>query len=279
MKTVISASRRTDIPAFYLDWFIEQIQQGYVDTTNPFNPLQKKRVSLLPQDAEWIVFWSRNYHHFIKKRAAFNNYNLFFHFTILPKSDFEKSAIPLSSAINQLKALAELYGQERIIWRYDPLIYWREKGILQTNHHIQDFEFLCRDIAQTGVNRCYISFVHPYKKFTDRIHKKFHGRNIVSLTLRKKEEIIKRMIDISARYRIKLYSCSNDELLSIKGIEKGHCINGRELNLFTEKKLVSEAKSPSRPGCGCTKAIDIGSYIQHPCYFGCIYCYANPLWK
>ena len=279
MKTVISASRRTDIPAFYLDWFTDKIRQGHIDLTNPFNPQQKKRISLLPQDVEWIVFWSRNYARFLEKRSEFKDFNLFFHFTILPKSDLEKAGIPLSSALKQLNTLAELYGPEHIIWRYDPLVYWYEYDKLQTNHSIQEFKQLCFEVSQTKVRQCYISFAHPYKKFEDRMRKKFPQRKIYHHSIENKLLILQEMNAAAKQYKIQLYSCSNEDLLIFPEIAKGHCINGSLLNKLSHNKNVSEAKAPSRPGCGCTKSIDIGSYVRQPCHFGCIYCYANPVWE
>ena len=279
MKTVISASRRTDIPAFYLDWFIDKIQKGFIETINPFNPKQIRRVSLSPRDVQWIVFWSRDYRRFLNKRAAFKNFNLFFHFTILPKSDFEKAGINVSSAIEQIKQLSGLYNADRIIWRYDPLVYWIENNRLQSNHHIEKFEELCFKISNAGLKRCYFSFVHPYKKFTERMRDKFPDREIVNPEGEEKIKILHEMQKTAKKYNIQLYACSNSDLLTIPGIEKGHCIDGTLLNKLSDRKIVSEAKAPSRPDCGCTKSIDIGNYTQHPCHFGCIYCYANPVWK
>jgi hypothetical protein len=84
MKQVISASRRTDIPAFYLKWFTGNIRKGFVEVANPFNRKQLKQVSLSPRDVAWIVFWSRNYGSFLKDPDQFLEYRMFFHFTINP---------------------------------------------------------------------------------------------------------------------------------------------------------------------------------------------------
>jgi hypothetical protein len=279
MKTVISASRRTDIPAFYLDWFIKRIEQGYIEINNPYYPKQVRRISLLPQDVEWIVFWSRNYQHFLSRRDSLKNFNLYFNFTILPKSDLEKSSIRVSTAIEQIKQISSLYGGERINWRYDPLVYWQEDGQIYTNHNLDVFDYICKKVSKNGVKRCFISFANPYKKFIDRIRIKFPARALIEHNSAKKSSILNNMEEIASAYNIQIYSCSNDELLKNRNIKKGSCINGKLLNSFSGKKIVSEAKSPSRTDCGCTKSIDIGSYINHPCHFGCIYCYANPIWK
>jgi len=279
MKTVISASRRTDIPAFYLKWFMESIQKGFVEVANPFFPKNIRRVSLLPQDVAWIVFWSRNYGPFLKHTSFFEPYELFFHFTILPASKLEKIPVKITPALAQLQQLANLYDPQRIIWRYDPLVYWREGNSLISNHHIRDFKFLCKEIGEMGVKSCYTSFAFPYAKFLARFKKKFPQDTLYEPTLNEQLSIINEMQAIASIYGIKLFSCCNDRLLRVHGVEKGHCIDGSLLNRLVPHKKVSRAKAPTRKDCGCTKSIDIGDYRRQPCPFGCLYCYANPQWQ
>ena len=81
---------------------------------------------------------------------------------------------------------------------------------------------------------------------------------------------------IAADFNIQLYCCCNDRFAN-KGVSKGSCINGHLLNQLSNNS-VTTAKSPTRKECGCTHSIDIGNYTQQPCYYGCIYCYANPVW-
>ena len=279
MKYIISASRRTDIPAYYLPWFIERLREGYVDVANPLYRKQINRVSLRPDEVEWIVFWSRNYGPFLKQRTHFKAYNLFFHFTILSRSMLEKNGLPLPMLIKQLEQLAHLYGAERIIWRYDPLVYWEEAGKPQTNYNPSDFEYLCRAVAQTGVKRCYFSFAYPYGKFISRFRKKFGNSLIIKKSVHEQHEITRELKAVADSYGLTLYSCCNDTLLSVKGIQKGRCIDGKLLNLLRGEKTVSEAMAPTRQDCGCTRSFDIGAYVQHPCHTGCLYCYANPIWQ
>ncbi len=276
MKTIISASRRTDIPAFYLNWFKDAIRAGFVEVANPLYPKQIRTIDLSPQSVGWIVFWSRNYAHFLKAPAFFSEYQLFFHFTILPQSKLEKAAIPLKSALGQIERLSALYGPERIIWRYDPLVFWKEAGAVKTNYDQEQFAYLCSAMAANGVRRCYTSFAFPYRKFTRRFKSAFPKDQLIQPESALQKQIIEEMLALASRYKISLYSCSNDRLLQIPGIQKGHCIDSTLLQRLEPGIKISQAKAPTRSDCGCSKSIDIGNYIKQPCPFGCIYCYANP---
>ncbi len=279
MKTVISASRRTDIPAFYLNWFIESVRQGWVEVRNPFYPQSMRRVDLTPQSVSWIVFWSRNYGHFLKKREFFDAYRLFFHFTILPPSLLEKSPMPVERQLKQLEQLVKFYSADRIIWRYDPLVFWSRGSDIGTNHDLKAFTNLAKEISNLGINRCYVSVAQPYSKFQKRLSQKFPDLKLIN----QQDEIVFKAVSelnaVAREFGFQLFACCNDFLLRLNGIQKAHCIDGYLLNRLYPQEPVSVAKAPSRKECGCTRSVDIGDYRRQPCYFGCIYCYANPVWK
>ncbi len=276
LKTVISASRRTDIPAFYLDWFTNHIREGRILLENPRNPHQTRTVSLHPDRVKWIVFWSRNYAHFLKKHRFFSDYRLFFHFTILPASLFDRHTPKVSTALAQMEKLAGMYTPETIIWRYDPLIFWEEKGAIHSNHDPGIFYTLCKEIGAMGVRRCYTSLVHPYQKFLKRLDSIHPGIRLREPADAGFVPVVHEMIDTARAFDIRLFSCCTESLEAMTGIEPGRCIDGRLLNRLSGSKQVSEARMATRPGCGCTRSIDIGDYCMHTCPFGCLYCYANP---
>jgi hypothetical protein len=130
-----------------------------------------------------------------------------------------------------------------------------------------------------GIERCYTSIAYPYKKFSRHFKNLFPDYELVDGLNPEQLTILKEMQQIASEHGIDLYTCCNDALLKIKGIRKGHCIDGRLLNKLVPQELVSRAKAPTRTDCGCTKSIDIGNYSEQPCAFGCIYCYANPVIK
>ena len=274
MKQVISASRRTDIPAFYLKWFMEHLRQGFVEVSNPINRKQIRRVSLSPADTAWIVFWSRNYAAFLKNYKFFDFYRLFFHFTINPPQPLlEPDMISPSRAIKQLEKLTAIYGPEVIIWRYDPLVFFKHDGQLESNHQLPVFRNYLREISRLGIQKCYTSFVYLYPKVLKRA-RQLPQIEFLELEQPQKFQILQEMVDLASLYGIQLYSCSNDTLLSVTGIKKGHCIDGQLLNqLGTEP--VSERLAPTRPDCGCTASIDVGDYLKIACKYHCRYCYAR----
>jgi hypothetical protein len=279
MKTVISASRRTDIPAFYLDWFIEKIQEGEIQVQNPIYKKKITKVNLKQEAVEWIVFWSRNYGKFLRNRSFFKEYRLFFHFTIISHHPLlEKTRQSPATIINQMGELVKHFGSEQILWRYDPIVCWENCGGIKTNYNKDEFKSYCQEFSAMGLKRCYFSYVTAYAKFNKRFKKKYPNLKILVIGNAEIAQIIEEMRKISAYFGITLFSCCNDSLLG-SNIEKGRCISGSRLNALTGNKVVSEAKTPTREDCGCTRSVDVGDYLKHPCNFGCIYCYANPVWE
>ena len=277
MKTVISASRRTDIPAYYLDWFIKAVRKKRIEIPNPFYRQNIRQVSLDPDDVEWIVFWSRNYAKFLKHKEAFSAFNLFFHFTILTHDKhLERTALSSDSALGQMARLAGYYGPDRIIWRYDPVVFWQDGVSAQTNFNENHFRDLCLKVSGSGVKACYISIVTQYAKFIRRFRARYPDWQITDPEP-EKNIILDKMKNIAAAQSIVLSSCCNDLLVDDQ-IRKGSCISGHRLNRLSGIKKVSEARTATRKDCGCTRSIDIGDYVTQPCYTGCIYCYANPVW-
>lgn len=276
MKTVISASRRTDIPAFYLAQFMEMIRNGRAEVINPFYRHKSKTVFLDPNSVEWIVFWSRDYQKFLKHHTFFSDYRLFFHFTVLTHNSlFEKVNPDSGSVVKQMESLANTFGADHIIWRYDPVITWEENSIHYTNFSPDHFKFLCQQFSEIGIHTCYFSFATLYKKFVSRMKNRYPGLDLTN-DIPFQTRILTEMQSIAGHFQINLYSCCNDYWIG-NDIGRASCISGSLLNSLSQNRSVSVAKYPGRPDCGCTRSVDIGNYLTQPCYFGCLYCYANPV--
>lgn len=269
---IISASRRTDIPAFYSKWFLNRIQAGFCHWLNPFSR-QVYRVSLLPEDCLAVVFWTRNpkpllpHLDFLSKQG----YYFYFHFSLLgyPKA-IETHNPSLEQSIATFRELSNLISPERVQWRYDPIIL---SDVTPISKHLEQFDFLSRHLADY-TKRCYFSFVDFYGK-TERNLKQVsqqHGVTFQRSCLEEQRRLIQQMRDIAAPRGITLYSCCEDALIG-EGVEKAHCLDMdviRTLRTDTQCRLKA---APTRQDCGCVESVDIGAY--ETCIFGCAYCYAT----
>jgi hypothetical protein len=277
MKKIISVSRRTDIPAFFGEWFSVKLKCGFADYKNPFSG-KIQRVSLLKEDVSCFVFWSKNFIPFVPvlKDLKENGYNFYFNYTInnYPKI-FEPALPDLELLINNLKLLSDSYSSETINWRYDPIII---SGHTDIDFQINNFRSLAENL-KGYVKRCFISFVSLYKKVVRNFEKleKLGNVKIYEPDQLIKIEIANMLSEIAQDDGIKVYSCCSDYL--VHGlINKASCIDGKLIvDLFYNDKIVDFKNKikPTRDGCGCYESIDIGEY--NTCGHNCVYCYANKL--
>jgi hypothetical protein len=271
MKIIISASRRTDIPAFYTNWFINSLKQGFVDVKHPYAK-KWQRISLKPEDIGAVVFWSKNYSPLLRRIQEIEKRvtNLFFHFTITGNEILEPNVPHYIEAIKDFIFISKRYSPKHIIWRFDPICITDELSF----DYYQDKFVRCAERLQGYTDKCYISFVNLYKKVIINL-KKYVNQKPLKINEITKRKFAYKLACIAEKYNIKLYSCCNDYLLSEK-VGKASCINGHYLshlfNIFVDTR-----SAPTRKECACTKSIDIGKY--NTCFHGCIYCYANSLMK
>jgi hypothetical protein len=277
---VISASRRTDIPAFHLDWLYDRLSRGSVTVRNPFRLDQSWEVDLAPERVHTIVLWSKDFSKLLENDRPLRPYRLFFHFTINDSpAVFEPLLPPLKTRLDQLGELARRFGPDRIVWRFDPIVFWRESGQLKDNTN--GFEDLAAQVAGLGIKRCSTAIVDLYRKALRRAH----TRNItlVEPTGSVQQDLGFRLKETCVALGLELRSCCSTGLLGVPGIVKGRCIDGPLLNQLAEtlpiqnpSRAASERPVPTRKGCGCTQSVDIGDYRRQPCGHRCLYCYANP---
>ncbi|MCP3875456.1 MAG: DUF1848 domain-containing protein [Desulfobacteraceae bacterium] len=287
---IISASRRTDIPAFYLDWFMEHIHLGFFNVKNPYTKAIKK-VEVSKESIHSIVFWSKNYHSFIKenagKKLAQLGFNLYFNFTINSVSDLLEPKIPpLKERLEQLRILAMEFGPRNIAWRFDPICFYKTQNNGPIKNNLSDFPTIAHHAAEFGIKKCITSFFDTYKKIQKRVAflSKKSRQNIVFIapSMDKKRQVIHRMEKVLAQASIPLYLCCEKQvflkLCSKTGIKQNSCIDGHLLktNFGGTPEVKRDYGQRSKQGCLCTKSIDIGSYDMHPCFHNCLFCYANP---
>lgn len=269
MKEVISASRRTDMPACYLDRLLGFIEQGYAGVSNPYSG-KKAIIDLKPGNVHTIVLWSKNFGKFLEKSGCFSKYHLYFLFTINNMPDLEPGIPPLSERLAQVKELAERFGPERIAWRYDPVIF-DSLGPVST---VETFQRIGESVVKAGVKRAIFSFLDIYGKVKARREK--FALNIVDPPVSCKIEYASRLAGAADDIGISLESCSETPG-AVDGITPSACIDGRLLSELSGKPAKTEKDKGQRAACNCTVSRDIGSYSEMPCYNGCLYCYANPV--
>lgn len=158
---IISASRRTDIPAFYSDWFLNRIKEGFVDVRNPMNYHQVSRVSLSPDVIDCIVFWSKNPKPMLDRLDELMDYKYYFQFTITPYDTTIEKAVPgMNSMVDTFKALADKVGSNRVVWRYDPILLTDK---IDVRYHLSNFYEIAKSL-EGYTKRCDISFIDLYKR-------------------------------------------------------------------------------------------------------------------
>jgi hypothetical protein len=269
---IISASRRTDIPAFYHEWIISRIKNGYCLWKNPFGG-QIYRVPLTIDEVILFVFWSRDYGNFITPMQELfeKDYEFYGHFTI---NSYPKSLDPYvpstEVAIEQFSKLAKQYGPHKFHWRYDPIMLTTKTD---RKFQLRNFENLCKKL-KGKTRRCYFSFTTFYKKTNQNLARAASKYNFLywEPDPEEKIDISRSLAQIAENYGIEMYSCC-DESLTGKNIVKAQCVN---INGYEFRKKIgplNKKHKPTREGCGCIESTDIGAYDT--CPHGCAYCYSN----
>lgn len=263
---IISASRRTDIPAFYSEWFFNRLKEGFVYVINPMNPKQVSKIRLHPDTVDCFVFWTKNAGPMIKRLDELKDYKYYFQFTITGyDKDIERGISNKREIIDSFKVLSDKIGRNRVIFRYDPILL-TEKYTIQ--YHCRAFEKLCQ--ALHGYTcKCVISFIDYYKK-TERNMKEI---KLLPMTEAVMEELAEKFSKIAHNYHLELETCAEQIDLSKYGIHKGKCINDRLISQLLGCQIDVKKDDTQREVCGCVKSIDIGQY--HTCKHHCLYCYAN----
>ena len=258
---IISASRRTDIPAFYSDWLVNRLNAGYCLVKNPFNPAQIKRVSLLPEDVDGIVLWTKNAAPLLPSISALNSHSYYFQYTITPyHADIEAGlANKKTTVIPAFLKFADILGAKRMIWRYDPIIITPRYS---ETYHIAAFKKLCELLAGS-TKTCVISFAIAYKSVAKNLAEAGH----VSLSAEEKLRLAADLLHIANEHGITLCACCELPELYEIGVQPISCVDA---SLFG---VNAPRDKHQRKGCNCAVSADIGTY--NSCMNGCVYCYAN----
>ena len=274
---IISASRRTDIPAFYSEWFINRIRAGYCTVPNPFNSKQVSHVSLHPDDVDIIVFWTRNprplFPHLDELQERGHRY--YFQFTLLDYPRIMSTNTPsLPSALDAFQSLADLIGPEKVIWRYDPIVLSSVTGV---QFHIHTYQRIAETL-RGYTHRSIFSLMDMYAKTRQHLGAlKEQGFEIIDLAngghSKEFEDLMISLARIASQNGLEIVSCAEGIDLRLFGIHSGKCIDDEYIEKVFDLDVPHKKDPSQRKACGCVVSKDIGAY--NTCLFGCQYCYAT----
>lgn len=306
---IISASRSTDIPAFYAKWFFNRLAKGYCAWYNPFNQ-QKMYVSF--KNCKVVVFWTKNpkpilrYLHELDKRGI----HYYFQVTLndYEEEGFEPNVTSINDRIETFKKLSDTIGKERVIWRFDPLIITPNLAPRDLLHRIWSIGNKLKGYTDKLV----FSFidVKAYRKVQNNMVKETNlftkeDVNSAEANYNQRIEIVQGLQKIREAWHkegwhIEMATCAEDIDLNSYGIEHNRCIDGELMKrifandeelvyyLYTLKwperdmfgqlppipnKVKKVKDTGQRKVCGCMVSKDIGMY--NTCHHFCVYCYAN----
>lgn len=262
---IISASRRTDIPAFYAKWFFNRIKQGYVLVPNPFNPKMISRVSLGPQVVDCIVFWTKNAAPMIPRLDELQDYKYYFQFTLNPYGeDIEVNLPSIAVRIETFKRLSDKIGKEKVLWRYDPILTNEKYDV---DFHREAFSRLA-EALKDHTEKCMIGFIDHYSHIRHAM-----GRHGIKPLERQEIDLMAVSFKETAdKFPLSLDMCTVKVDLRPLGIPSGQCIDKGLVERIAGYPVSARKDSNQRDICNCIESIDIGTYES--CLNGCVYCYA-----
>lgn len=263
---IISVSRRTDVPAYFSDWFFNCLAEGYVEVVNPFNRRQVSYVPLSPDNVVGFVFWSKNPGPMLDRLSLLDAYRYYFLFTLNPYgNDIETALPPKQTITDTFKMLSGAVGRERVIWRYDPVLLSDTIGV---DFHIESFGKTAVQLSgYTG--KVIFSYIDRYKKTEGALE----ALRIKTPRTEQKIAIAENFSRIARGCGLEIECCAEDIDLSPYNIAPARCIDPGLLTRQGEKPGPYKKDKGQREFCGCGASVDIGSYGS--CRSGCVYCYAK----
>lgn len=277
INMILSVSRRTDIPSYYSEWFMNRLKAGYVLTRNPMNASQISRLKLSPEVIDCIVFWTKDPSPLMDKLTLIGEmgYRFYIQFTLTPYGrELEKNLRSKEEIIDTFIRLSQEIGKEKVLWRYDPIIL---NDLFTISYHREKFEELCNRLKDF-TDICAISFVDLYPKLKHKINKipnnSLSTHNLLrEISDEEIQELAGILSEIGRQYGIELRACSERINLEPYGVRAASCIDQATIEKICGYPIDGKADKNQRPYCGCIQSIDIGVY--NTCRNGCLYCYAN----
>ena len=264
---IISASRRTDIPTYYSEWFFNRLREGYVLVRNPMNARHISRISLSPEAVDGIVFWTKNPVPMLSRLGELEPYPYYFQFTLTAYGRDVEPNLPGKNGvlIPAFQELSRMAGRERVVWRYDP-IFLSDRYTVE--YHCRYFRVLAAKLGEY-TEKCTVSFLDFYRS-TARNMRSLHIRE---MTAAQQREMMERFSEIAGEYGLYIDTCSEAISLEDLGVSHASCVDRERLERIGGYRLKAGRDRNQRKECGCAASVDIGAYDT--CGNGCLYCYAT----
>ena len=259
---ILNISGRTDIVAFYSDWLINRLEEGYIDVRNPFNPKMVSRIMM--DDVDLLFFCTKNPIPILDRIKDIKK-KIYFHITLTPyKKDIEPNLPPKKDIIEGVKKLSKIIGKENLVIRFDP-IFISDKYTIK--YHINAFDRLC-NLLDGYIEKVLISFIDDYKN----VRNNYKTLKYKKLTEDDYKEIGINFSSIARKHNIIIHTCAEVHNLVEYGFEKDECMS-KELAFKLTGKKFKKWKARKNVPCECIEMVDIGVY--NSCKHFCKYCYAN----
>jgi len=261
---IINTGQRTDIPAFYSEWFANRLRAGFVCVRNPYDPGQVSRYRLDPSVVDVIGFCTKNAAPMFRYMDLLRDYGQFWYFTITPYGrDIEPNVPDKRRLLDDFRRLSDRVGTHSVGWRYDPILVW---GRYSMEYHLRAFEQMAR--ALDGYTRTVvISFIDLYPK----VRRNFPEVREVPESQRL--ALGKAIIDIASAHGMTVRPCAEGDALAAYGADCGGCMRIGDYEQAIGKRLNAPKRKGARAACACYLSCDIGAY--NTCRHLCRYCYAN----
>lgn len=264
---ILSVSRRTDVPNYYSDWFLNRIKEGFLYVRNPMNMYQISRIDLSPDVIDCIVFWTKNPANMIEKLGQLQDYAYYFQFTLTGYGKDVEPNLPnkRGELIPTFQRLSERIGKEKVIWRYDP-VFLSERYTIA--YHLKAFQEIAERL--TGyTEKVVISFLDQYQK----IQQNMQRLAVRQMTDEEMCYLAGEMAQIASKHHFTIEACAEKTDFREAGIWNGSCIDKRLIEKIIGCRLVGEKDKNQRKECRCLESVEVGAY--NTCLNGCKYCYAN----
>ena len=268
---IISASYKTDIPAFYGQWFRNRLLAGFCRMVNPYNKNQRQVVPLDRKSVDGFIFWTKNLTPFMGTLSEVSKlgYPFIVQHTIngYPRA-LESRVVDAKQAIQTFKNASEMHGNRAFVWRYDTIIFTSEMDI---DFHRSNFRNLASELVGS-TDEVVVSFMQVYRKTRFNMNSAARAHNFAwsDPPAEEKRELLRELALIASDSGMRLSICTHPDLM-MPGVSEARCIDGHRLMDVAGRPFRSNIKG-MREGCGCFESKDIGDYDT--CPHGCVYCYA-----